>query len=88
MARTVVTEVPEENGPETVDVRDLEKGSVFKYPDGYGIRVYDGVIAFEPGADEGDEIIVYGDDELESSDDLEGAVLRNDLRLKIVLERV
>lgn len=88
MSSEVVIEVPEADVSDGQHVGDLAEGVVFQHDDGFGVKLYDGAIAFksESGVCDGDEVCVYSEEELDTTSDLSGARAREDLRLKIVLE--
>ena len=90
MGKQVTVEIPNEVVGDVIeDVTTLDEGTVFTHDEGYGVRLYDGAISFKRDTDSGGGIIVYSEDELSETDpDLSDVVVRNDLRLKIVLERV
>ena len=88
--KQVTVEVPSEpKGDLVEDVTTLDEGTVFTHDEGYGVRLYDGAISFKKDAEYGGDIIIYSEDELSEVDgDMSDVSVRNDLRLKIVLERV
>lgn len=89
MSKKVILEVPEGNQvAKDMNLQSLTAGQVIQHDDGFAVKVYDGLISFNPETKrpDGYSILAYSDEELARTIDFDGVRLRDDLRLRLTLE--